>query len=420
MSDLPIIRARFKFESEFLTCRNWWVRDPRIAGMPVSLFLYLCSHAEGYDVTPARAKADLGLTDYAWKKAKDTLRRYGFVIEVRDRYPAGSRAPMMKHGKPVLDRKARPRLVDMSGNLRVRLFTNDPTQGTDLGEDGGVIEVAEPYEQWLEKQQSLISGGAQSTAPRNSGGGETPPQNQGQEQKKPQVSTAPRNSWGGAPVDEIRDTHIKEEENQGWDGKGKSLQSSPSNSNHARGNVLHRRQIKQQADQSQVRFETTGDHGLAVDRELVKIHPTLTMTSLTREIRGRVDLTLLDVVFACREILAANKQPDGINYPPSYCAKSIVAAPERWLLGVTPYTEDQTTEDSWPDTNNPSVVKQLERAACERGEHDWGSSVWPEIDRSVCVRPKCDVRRRNVDSTFAELEDEQFTQQSIGETSWVE
>lgn len=402
MSDLPIIRARFKFESEFLTCRNWWVRDSRIAGMPVSLFLYLCSHAEGYDVTPARAKADLGLTDYAWKKAKDTLRRYGFVIEVRDRYPAGSRAPMMKKGKPVLDRKGRPRLVDMSGNLRVRLFTNDPAQGTDLGEDGGVIEVAEPYEQWLEKQQSLVSGGAQFTAPRNSGGGEAPPQNQGEELTKPQVSIAPRNSWGGAPVDEIHDTHIKEEENQGWEGKGISLQSSPSNSNHARETRTHG------GTQSGVRFEHAGQPSLEVDHELVKIHPTLTVATLTREIRDRVDISLLDLVTACKEILGKHKQPDGINHPPAYCAKSIVASPERWLLGLTPYTDSEAPETTWGDTNDPNVANRLDRSACARGEHDWGIPWFSEIDRSICVRATCGVKRRTVDPTFAELEDEQF------------
>ncbi|MEJ6490443.1 hypothetical protein PQI23_12000 [Leucobacter sp. USCH14] len=112
MSNVSIIRQRMRFEDQYGTYRNWWVRDPRITGLPVALFLYMQSHAEYFEVTPATAKRDLGLTDYAWRNAKNTLRRYGFFLEVRDRWPAGSAAPMMRDGAPILDRKGRPRYTD--------------------------------------------------------------------------------------------------------------------------------------------------------------------------------------------------------------------------------------------------------------------------------------------------------------------
>ncbi|MEV8339768.1 MULTISPECIES: hypothetical protein [Leucobacter] len=375
MSNTPIVRQRMRFEDQYGTHRNWWVRDPRVTGLPIALFLYMQSHAENFEVTPAKAKRDLGLTDYAWKTAKNTLRRYGFFLEVRDRWPAGSVAPMMRDGSPILDRKGQPRYTDLTGNLRVRVFTQDPDENVDLGPDGGVIEVDEPYELWLEKQNELLSrAGAQRpveptfTAPRISHSGDgTAPRNShpGEEH---QVSTAPRDSHSGVPVDEIRTTPIKEEENQGW------LVGS----------------------QSSIRPTNQTTRDAEIDAELEALAPGcgLTLAAVEREIQGRVDLAGVDVVQATRDTLL--RASGRVNKPASYIASVIVRYPEKWAVG------GDGTAPFDPAPAADAFASESPVAACLRGEHWWGSERLREIERSHC--PDCGEPRRNVDPAFAALE----------------
>lgn len=376
MSNTPIIRQRMRFEDQFGQHRNWWVRDSRITGQPIALFLYMQSHAEQFEVTPAKAKRDLGLTDYAWKTAKNTLRRYGFFLEVRDRWPAGSRAPMMRNGSPICDRKGNPRYADLTGNLRVRVFTQDPDENVDLGPDGGVIEVEEPYELWLAKQQQLMedynvigSNEAIGTAPRNShSGDDTAPRNPHPGEES-QVSTAPRISQGGAPVDEIRTTPIKEEENQGWLVGSQSLSNQPTN-------------------------QTTRANEIDTKLEALVPGCGLTLAAIQREVGKRVDLSNIDVVKATEDTLL--KASNRVEKPASYVASVIVRHPENWPIGG-----DGTTPFD-PAAAANAFVSEPNGAACARGEHWWGAAGLPEIERSHCA--DCGQPRRDVDPIFAELE----------------
>lgn len=378
MSDTPIVRAEFDFEREFGMHQNWWVRDARVAGMPITLFLYVKSHAVHFEVTPASAKRELGLTDYAWKTAKNTLRRYGFILEVRDRWPAGSRAPMMKNGEPLRDRRGNPRYADLAGNLRVRIFTQNPKPGVDLGPEGGIVVLDEPYETWLAKQQQVLSTAAgtgsetqSSTAPRISQGGDgTAPRNSHPGEES-QVSTAPRNSQGGAPVDEIRNTPIKEEENQGWLVGSPSLLNQPTN-------------------------QTTRANEIDAKLEALAPGCGLTLAAIQREVGKRADLSTIDVVKATEDTLL--KASGRVQKPASYVASVIVRHPENWPIG------GDGTAPFDPAGPADAFVAEPHAAACARGEHWWGATGLPEIERSHCV--DCGQPRRDVDPIFDELERE--------------
>ncbi|MGV8969327.1 MAG: hypothetical protein ACOH1J_02645 [Microbacteriaceae bacterium] len=55
------IRTELKLDSENTTVRNWWLRDERIVGNPLSFYLYLLSHSVKYEITLECARKALGL-----------------------------------------------------------------------------------------------------------------------------------------------------------------------------------------------------------------------------------------------------------------------------------------------------------------------------------------------------------------------
>lgn len=137
---MKIVRPRLNFELEFGQYKNWWVRDQRIAGNPISIYLYLLSHDIAYPVTQTEARMDLGLGERAWVSAEKALLECGFLFEVRDRFPVGHVGP---DGRP----RGRQR--------RFRLFLQGPEAAVQIALEDAVIELERPYEEWIEELDFL-------------------------------------------------------------------------------------------------------------------------------------------------------------------------------------------------------------------------------------------------------------------------
>lgn len=360
MSELPIVRPRLAFEREFGQHRNWWVRDHRIAGTPLSVYLYLLSHDPTRMPTQTEARHELGFGKDAWQAAKQRLLEAGFLVEVRDRYPDG-----------YVDQRGRHR----GRQRRFRLFLQDPEPGTSVREQDAVIELLEPYEDWIAALE-------EAETPKNGASEKTPISPSAENphtEENPPTADNPHTAENPHTADNPQSF---KEEKTGWDGMG-LIKDPPHPSN---------------SDPQGA--ETATEPGAAdadVDRELASIDPRLSVASLSHEIRGRVDIAEVDLVRACREILGAHRQPGGVSYPPAYCAKSIIGAPGRWHAGSRPYQNTQARiRDQEPDWAG--------LAECARGEHDWGPEKWGELARGVCLR--CEAVRRHVDPAFAALEND--------------
>ena len=357
MSEPMIVRPRLNFEAEFGQHRNWWVRDSRLTGNPLSVFLYLLSHEVSHSVTQTEAWTALGLGQRAWVSAKQVLLQCGFLVEVRDRYPDG-----------YVDKNGNPR----GRQRRFRLFLQDPEPGFQVPLVEAVIELNEPYEQWLLASQAL------DTALRSVE--EVPDTAQRSVGKEPQVSPTLHNAVSESPTLHNAVSFIGRENQDGKDGINTFNPSHPSITERARENAP----------------ATVGIDVAELDAELAEIHPSLSVAALAREIRGRVPVESLDLVRACREILGANRQAGGVKYPPAYCAKSICTAPERWQAGLEPYLAPRPRQGG---EETRSMAND-----CQTGNHWWGPESWGEIARSHCVN--CGVPRRNVDAVYSELETE--------------
>lgn len=69
------------------TFRKAWVRDRRIVGNPLSLYLYLLSYEPGVPITVERACAELGLTAEALSAAQQSLEAAGYMRTVEVAHP---------------------------------------------------------------------------------------------------------------------------------------------------------------------------------------------------------------------------------------------------------------------------------------------------------------------------------------------
>lgn len=87
------IRRPVPITNDFGMHRNWWVRNARLSGNPISIYLYLLSHDERYEITPRRVMRDLGLGRTAFTSARRILEEMGFLRTETVRQPAGSRDP---------------------------------------------------------------------------------------------------------------------------------------------------------------------------------------------------------------------------------------------------------------------------------------------------------------------------------------
>ncbi|NLA64676.1 MAG: hypothetical protein GX862_01845 [Leucobacter sp.] len=362
--DTQIIRPRLAFEREFGQHRNWWVRGGSgLTGNAVLVLLSLMSHDQGHGLTQTEVSAELGLGQSAWRAAKENLMRHGFLIEIRDRYPQGARRA---NGQPC------------GGQKRFRLVLQDPPQGTEMPLDEAIIQSDTPVDLDIK-----TPGQSHSRKSRV----EPPATLENQEwSTKPQVRATLDNQESEPATLDYQESFIGREK----DRKDRNSYKNPS---------------IQSIPDTGARKILTGDDSL--DEQLAKVHPTLTVANLKSELAGRVDLAEIDVVAAARWILGRAKS--SITWAPAYVAKSIVQTPERWRWGVTPFTPSETPQEPMPSTRKLRREREaLERAACARGEHDWGPVSWPEFDRAHCLRDSCNVRRRNVDPAFAAAEDAEF------------
>ena len=322
MSEAQIIRPRLAFEREFGQHRNWWVRDSRIAGNPLSILLYLLSHDPSRmpSQTEARKELDLGVS--AWQAAKRRLLEAGFLVEIRDRYP-----------RNYVDSTGHPR----GGQKRYRLFLQDPEPGYSATPAEALIELDEPYEEYAEAMQPGRCGKSAPVGktPDGDGCGKSAPR--GAENPHPK----------GNP-------HPLEEEKTGW------LVGSASSSN-------------------QPTNQTVSARDAELDAELAALHPglRLSMADIRREVAGRVDLAGIDVVQAVRDVVlrtAARGQP--VRNPAALVGSVIARNPSSWLLGAPPASSFIPEGDAHP--RSPAVE-------CAAGNHWWGSESWAEIDRANCV-----------------------------------
>lgn len=353
MSDATFFRKKFHFEREFGQHRNWWVRDPRIAGNPLTIYLYLLSHDPDRIPSQSEAMKHLGLGKDAWGLAKRKLMQAGFLLEIRDRFPAGFR-----------DQSGKPK----GGQKRYRLELLDPEEGTTFALEQMIIELdipIEEYEKTPDQSQCGFSG---------SGSNSSTSYPQGQE--KPLIRTsAGKPAAAGATVAEPAVLIGREEDRK----EGLIYTSSPSSP----------------VGDAGAREGSPDISGL--DEQLAQIHETLSVANLERELAGRLPLEGIDVVAACSWILGRRKE--ALRWAPAYVATALLQNPERW----------SKSSASFQPPTGPVVSSAVERdrdmrAACERGEHDWGPDVWREIDRAYCMT--CAVSRRSVDKEFSELQDE--------------
>lgn len=348
MSELQIIRPRLAFEREFGQHRNWWVRDSRLAGTPISILLYLLSHDSARMPTQTDARRELGLGKDAWQSGKRRLLEAGFLVEVRDRYPRG-----------FVDASGRQR----GGQRRFRLFLQDPEPGVTVSEREAVILLDEPYEEYrdaIEADQCGLSALVQKTPDQSHGGfsahGDSASADNPHTAENPQSFIGRENQVG--------------------------LVGSNTSSNQPTHQTVNAREAE-------------------IDEALAALHPDLRLTvaQLAREVNGRVDLAKIDVVRAVEgTVLRAAARGERVGNPAAYAAAVIVRSPEQWMVGASQPTPFE------PLVERPEGSEWEPALPCSRGAHWWGSERLPEIERAHCA--DCGIARRTVDPAFAVLEAE--------------
>lgn len=343
MNDLQIVRPRLAFEREFGQHRNWWVRDSRLTGNALSVLLYLLSHDDSRMPTQTDARKHLGLGKDAWISAKKRLLEAGFIVEVRDRYPHGFR-----------DATGRPK----GGQKRYRLFLQDPEPGYSIAEHLAVLELDEPYESFLAANESNRVGFSEA------------------DEETPGHVDGGLSAVGGQPAS----------------GNPKAADNPPSLKEEKT-----RLGLVGSTDSSiQPTNQTTRDADVDARLEALVPRCGLTLAALRREVQGRVDLSGIDVVKATQDTLL--RATSRVEKPASYVASVIVRHPENWPIcgdGTAPFD---------PAGPADAFVAEPHAAACARGEHWWGATGLPEIERSHCV--DCGQPRRDIDPIFDELERE--------------
>lgn len=339
-----IVRPRLEFERQFGQYRNWWVRDPRICGNALSIYLFMLSHDAGYHVTQTEARNTLGLGERAWTSAKKALLEAGFLTEVRDRFPA-------EHPRGL--------------QRRFRLFLQDPEPGETRTLEDAVLELDMPYEAWLERFTS--------PDPAKRRHDEQLDPAKRRVETKPQVTPTLHSADTTAPTLQNADTFKGRENHNGLVGSSTSSFQPTNQTVSAR----------------------EGDE--AINADLAALHPDLhiTIEHIRREVNGRVDLATVDIVAAVRDtVIRAGERNQTVVNPASYVASVVVRQPQNWPVGAL---ASQPFAPAAAEFAPTSVT-----ANCLEGIHHWGSEAWAEMDRSHCT--DCGEPRRNVDPAYAELE----------------
>lgn len=428
---LEIDDTAVDLDRETQTVRSWWITDPRLVGNPLSILMYL--RLVAVDVRHRRrlsmpsqteAMRELGLGEHAWVTGKRKLMAAGFLLEIRDRYPTG-----YVH----LQRDDRGRImkrIPRGGQKRYQLRLRDPQPGFECEAERAVIELDCPYEEWGSERSEPGSG--------YSGPGDVPGSGFSGAEEKPLITPAPGfpepstsapdfpdpeaigkslvtgGSCGKAqvtPAPDYPDPLIGRQERIGKDGldwidipvpstphgdsRANEDLASPPAPNAASRSDHHSRQVR-------IAGAAAPSDLTAIDAELRKIHPTLSVQAFVDELGGRVDVESVDLVLASREVLARAKRQ--IGYAPSYVAVSIVKTPGRWVRDRQAFTPQRQAAATTPDEIRRQR-RQQEREECAEGRHDWGSTSWPEQDRAHCVRDICGVARASIDPEFARFLD---------------
>ena len=366
------IRKRFRFEAEYGQHRNWWVRDSRIAGNALTIYLFLLSHDPQKMPTQTEALNALGLGRDAWQAAKKRLLQAGFLMEIRDRYPMG-----------FVDADGNPK----GGQKRFRLELLDPEPGMNFELSDMILDLDFPLEEY-EKTPGQNQYG-KSAVDRAGHYGLSAVD------EKPLVKTTTDNpQWNEATTDNP----------QSFIGREKGLVRLGSNT--------------QPTNQPEPTVAGARDTDAVVDATLASllpgVHPPLTVAAITHELDGRVDVRQIDLVQAVKDTLL--RQRGVIGQPAAYVASVIVRKPAAWLFGATPelpgaYAPGASAFDAAGEGYTPPSVQELqafERQECAEGRHDWGPVSWPEFDRAHCQRSLCATPRRSVDPVFADREAAEF------------
>lgn len=364
-ADSPFFRRRFKFETEYGQHRNWWVRDPRITGNPLSVYLYLLSHDPDRMPTQTAARSDLRLGQKAWKAAKESLLRAGFMLEVRDRYPAGYVDSQGQH---------------KGGQKRFRLELLDPEPGLEYELEDVVLVLDCPLE-------SIEGTPAQNQYAKSIVDAPDQYAKSIVDEKPPVSSSMPLATWREATM--------------------------------PKGGVLIGREkglVRLGSNTQPTTTEPTdaGAREAEVDARLAallpEVSPPLTVASIAREVDGRLNLAGIDLVQAVLDTVL--RQRSAVENPAAYVASVLVRKPTAWRIDTLPAVPGAYLPPTGgleaPQHGFEPVSEQARRAdrkaACARGDHDWGSSSWAEVDRAYCLH--CGVSRRTLDPVFRELQDE--------------
>ena len=146
------IRPRLAIDRDFGVHRNEWVRDKRIVGNPLSIYLYLLSHDQSFRITLESARKGLGLGRDAFITARRTLEAAGYLRTVKVTHPAGA---VDANGRPIGGRVLRYDIevldpeVTTSGRTPVQPDPAAPVDNSSgSGRDETGLEAAEQEKPW--------------------------------------------------------------------------------------------------------------------------------------------------------------------------------------------------------------------------------------------------------------------------------
>jgi len=353
--DSEFHRPEFTFEKEYGQFRNWWARDRRLVGNPFSILMYLVSHSRDYTITQQQAKRDLGLGKTAFLAARRTLEEAGFLLAEHTRYPAGT-----------VDAENRP----IGGHQRIiyrLLDPENPTPQPKADNQPRLSDELEPMDnRSVGAENREITGWYSDSQPKAD--------------NRPRVS--------GFDPDPVDNSEAKAENPPPGFRPFKEDQETEGNSSSSDGEWW--------GDAAAAPPEEDHDDVLGVDSDLGvgdrlrQRWPFFDHSALLAALdaAGVVTGGLRPIEEIAAEVLIGRAvSPRAVT---TYVSTAIVSEPWRWARQ--------------PEAPPAAGAPRASRWDCSRDGHDWGPTVWAEIDRCVCTR--CDEVRRNVDPAFAELEAE--------------
>jgi len=326
------VRNSVKPDAEFFMGRNWWVRDRRIFGNPLSLYLFLHSHDVGYVITLERARKAVGLGVEAFATARRRLEEAGFLERQAVRYP--------------------PSAVDADGNniagriQRYDIHILDPEQpperaakGQPVGPgSGSAVSVESPDEAHV----------ARPVAPVDNSTSDTPVDNSATRK----TAESAQNPWSdqltGFPLaanplaaNPLTGFPLLKEENQVKENQSSSSDDAgnPPGDNSPPGAAAPPPDdddgISSAGDDSEA-FQRLLDAG--IEASLRDVHARLSLSAIRRRLGDAgLDHARVDIPAAASQALAASSRP--VGDPSAYVAIAIIREPGRWPWGPLPQGE---------------------------------------------------------------------------------